>query len=98
MKITWSPLAVERVIEYSEYIALDNPAASIRWVDDIFDKVEILQVSPEVGRNIAEIKDKKFRELIFGNYRIIYHLEKINISILTVRLHRQILPIDELKV
>ncbi len=97
MTITWSPLAVERVIEYSEYIAIDNPSAAIRWVDEIFGKVKILQVSPEIGRNIAEIKDKKFRELIFGNYRIIYHLEKINISILTVRLHRQILPIDELK-
>jgi len=98
MKITWSPLAVERVMEYAEYIAFDNPTASIRWVDDIFEKVEILQVSPEIGRSVAEIKDIKFRELIFGNYRIIYHLEKINISILTVRLHRQILPIDELKV
>jgi len=98
MTITWSPLAVERVIEYSEYIALDSPSASIRWVDEIFEKVKILQVSPEIGRNVSEIKDKKFRELIFGNYRIVYHLEKINISILTVRLHRQILSIDELKV
>lgn len=98
MIITWSPLAVERVIEYSEYIALDSPNASIRWVDEIFEKVEILQVSPKIGRNIAEITDKNFRELIFGNYRIIYYLEKINISILTVRLHRQILPIAELKV
>jgi plasmid stabilization system protein ParE len=98
MTITWSPLAIERVIEYSEYIALDSPSASTKWVDEIFKKVEILQVSPEIGRNVAEVKDKKFRELIFGNYRIIYHLDKINISVLTVRLHRQILPVAELKV
>jgi plasmid stabilization system protein ParE len=98
MTISWSPLAIERVVEYSKYIALDSPMASTRWVDEIFEKVEILQVSSEIGRNIAEIQDKNFRELIFGNYRIIYHLEKIDISILTVRLHRQIVSADELKV
>lgn len=98
MKISWSPLAVERVIEYSKYIELDSHLASKRWVDEIFKKVEILQVSPEIGRNVSEIKDKSFRELIFGNYRIIYHLDKINISILTVRRHRELLPLTELKV
>ena len=36
MKIIWSPLAIERVSEIAEYIALDNPVAAEKWVDDIF--------------------------------------------------------------
>ena len=38
-----------------------------------------------------------FREIIHGNYRIIYRLQTEIVSILTVRHGRQILPIDETK-
>ncbi|MGB5615899.1 MAG: type II toxin-antitoxin system RelE/ParE family toxin [Desulfobacterales bacterium] len=37
-----------------------------------------------------------FRELIYGNYRIIYRIETKKISILTIRHGQQILPIDEI--
>ncbi len=98
MKITWSPLAVERVSEIAEYISLDSPTVASLWVDDIFEKVEILQTFPEIGRNVPEIKNQRFRESIFGNYRIVYHLNKADISILSVRHSRQILPTNELTV
>lgn len=98
MKITWSPLAIERVSEIAEYISLDSPTAASVWVNDIFEEVEILQTFPKVGRNIPEIENKKFRELIFGNYRIVYRLNEVDISILSVRHCRQILPTNELTV
>ncbi|MBW2647342.1 MAG: type II toxin-antitoxin system RelE/ParE family toxin, partial [Deltaproteobacteria bacterium] len=41
--------------------------------------------------------DSQFRELIYGNYRIIYRIETKQISILTIRHGRQILPINEIK-
>ena len=96
MKIIWSPLAIDRVSEIAEYISLDNPTAANKWVDDIFEKVLILKSSPKMGRTVPEIQRKDVREVIFGNYRIIYLIEKLNISILTVRHTKQILPIDEI--
>ena len=96
MKIIWSPLAIDRASEIAEYISQDNPTAANKWIDNIFNKVEVLQSSPEIGRIVSEIARKEIRELIFGNYRIIYRLEKLSISILTVRHSKQILPIDEI--
>jgi addiction module RelE/StbE family toxin len=92
MKIQWSPLAVERISEISDYIAQDNPMAAERWVHSIFDRVEQIKDFSKSGRLVPEIRRKDIRELIIANYRIIYRLEPKIISILTVRHSRQILP------
>ena len=96
MKVIWSPLAIDRASEIAEYISLDNPTAANKWIDDIFEKVLILKSSPKMGRTVPEISRKEVREIIFGNYRIIYRIEKLNISILTIRHTKQILPIEEI--
>ena len=96
MKIIWSPLAIDRVSEIAEYIALDNPVAAEKWVDDIFDSVKRLKQFPNSGRIIPELPLENFREIIFGNYRIIYRTEENQISVLTVRHGKQVLPVDEI--
>lgn len=97
MRIIWSPLAVDRASEITDYIAQDKPSAAEKWIDTVFSKVEQLKSSPEIGRIVPEINDSQFRELIYGNYRIIYRIETKQISILTIRHGRQILPINEIK-
>jgi toxin ParE1/3/4 len=84
MKIVWSPLAVERAAEIVDYIAN-------------FSKIDQLRSNPEIGRIVPEVNDRQFREIIYGNYRIIYHIETKQISILTICHGKQILPIDEIK-
>ena len=96
MRIIWSPLAVDRASEIFDYIAQDKPSAAEKWINTVFSKVEQLKSSPEIGRLVPEIYDSQFRELIYGNYRIIYRIEKKQISILTIRHGRQILPINEI--
>lgn len=97
MRIIWAPLAVERAAEIAEYISRDNPTAAGKWIDTVFSKVERLKSFPESGRIVPEINSKDFRELIYGNYRIIYRIEKTQVSILTIRHGKQILPIDEIQ-
>lgn len=96
MKIIWSPLAIDRASEIVGYIAQDKPSAAEKWIDTVFSKVEQLKSSPEIGGIVPEIKNDQFRELIYGNYRIIYRVEKKRISILTIRHGKQILPIREI--
>lgn len=96
MKILWSPLAIDRASEIAEYIAQDKPSAAAKWIDTVFSKVEQLKSTPEIGRLVPEIRNDQFRELIYGNYRIIYRIEKELISILTIRHGKQILPVDEI--
>lgn len=95
MKIIWSPLAIDRASEIVDYITQDKPAAE-KWINTVFSKVEKLKSSPEIGRILPEIKNNQLRELIYGNYRIIYRIEKKQISILTIRHVKQILPIKEI--
>jgi plasmid stabilization system protein ParE len=87
---------VERVSEIAEYIAQDNPKAAENWVNTVFEKVGKLKAFPESGRIVPEINNKAIRELTYGDYRILYRLEKERISVLTVRHGKQILSVDEI--
>jgi toxin ParE1/3/4 len=51
-----------------------------------------------MGRAVPEIKNGQFRELIYGNYRIVYRVEKKQVSVLTIRHGKQILPINEIEI
>lgn len=96
MKIVWSPLSLQRIQEISDYIALDNISAANNWIDSIFGKVELLKSNPEIGRTVPEIEKPNIRELIHGNYRIIYSCDLKQIAVLTIRHFKQILPTDEI--
>ena len=96
MKIQWSPLAVERIGEISDYIAQGSPMAAERWVHSMFDRVGQIKDFSKSGRSVPEIHRKDIRELIIANYRIIYRIEPKVISILTVRHCRQILPGEDI--
>ena len=76
MKIIWSPLAIDRASEIADYISQDKPSVAEKWIDTVFSKVEQLKSSPEIGRVVPETKNEQFREIIYGNYRIIYRIEK----------------------
>lgn len=96
MRVQWSPLAIERIAEIAACIAEDNPSAAEKWVRDAFARVGQLHEFPKSGRRIPESPRPDLRELVWGNYRIIYRLEVRRISILTVRHVKQILPLEEL--
>ena len=95
MSIVWSPLALERVEDIALYIAEDNPGAADRWVDDIFATVERLAAFPESGRIVPEVGARRIREVIVGQYRVIYSV-KDRIDVLTVRRCSQLLRSDEI--
>lgn len=96
MRIVWSPLALKRASKIADYIAQDKPEAAKNWIRTVFSKVEQLKTAPEIGRMVPEINDPRFREMIYGNYRIVYLTENLRISILSIRHGKQILPIDEI--
>ena len=96
MNIVWSPLTVDRASEIAGYIAQDKPSAAEKWVKTVFSKVEQLKSFPEIGRIVPEIRNNQLRELIYGNYSIIYRIEAEQISILTIRHGKQLLPIKEI--
>ncbi|HCE44745.1 MAG TPA: plasmid stabilization protein [Lentisphaeria bacterium] len=97
MKIIWTDLATSRVSEIHHYISLDSPMEADKWLDKLLNYTKRLETFPESGRFIPEIPDRKdLKELLFGNYRIIYKFDKKRVFILTVRHLKQILPLEEI--
>ncbi|MDC2888976.1 type II toxin-antitoxin system RelE/ParE family toxin [Psychrosphaera algicola] len=96
MKVNWSPLAISKLESISDYIALDKESAAINWVNDILDSTDSLANQPEMGRAVPELLGTNYRELIVGNYRVIYSIGS-DIQILTIRNCKQILKfgVDE---
>ncbi|HEX9734149.1 MAG TPA: type II toxin-antitoxin system RelE/ParE family toxin [Thermoanaerobaculia bacterium] len=94
----WTPLALAKVREISEYIALDRAKAAERWVVNVFDFVKRLSRFPKRGRVVPEVGRDDVRELLHGKYRIIYRLEDDGaISILTVRHGSRLLDLKEVE-
>lgn len=97
MKIIWSPLAVEQVRDIATYIALDKPSVAVQWAEKIFNSVEQLSEFPNSGRIVPEINRNEIREIVNGNYRVIYKLKEKDILVLVVKSYRQILKDNEIK-
>lgn len=95
MRILWADRALERVEETARYIALDDGAAALRWVEGLFESVGRLAAFPESGRLIPELEGRGARELVFGAYRVFYRLRPDVLLILTVRHASQLIREDE---
>ena len=85
MKIVWSPVALQRIDEIVDHIASDRPDAAVEWAEKLFDLVGRLQSFPDRGRMVPELGQASIRELIYGDYRVVYKIEGAKIGILTVR-------------
>ena len=71
-EIVWTAPALQQLDAIAEYIALDNPAAASRLVQQVFAKVERLQQFPDSGRIPLELPQSIYREVILPPCRIFY--------------------------
>jgi toxin ParE1/3/4 len=97
VKVTWSPLAIDRAVEEASFIARDKPGAAEKWLENLFEVVDRLESFPNSGRPVPELPGTRYRELIYGAHRIVFALEKTSVNILTVRRYRQILQVSDLE-
>jgi toxin ParE1/3/4 len=84
-KIIWSRLALNDIDSIHDFIAIESPFYAQKTIEEFFIRVEVLAKYPEIGREVPEKQRKDIRELIQGNYRIIYKVQKKSIFI--VRIH-----------
>lgn len=84
MKIEWTEPAVMDLAGIQEYIGHDSEYYAAQFIEKIIESVESLDNFPGRGRQVPEAKDRNIRELLFNNYRIIYHIEVNRVLILTI--------------
>jgi len=97
LKVVWAPLAIERAVELARNIAADKPDAARRWLSGLFAAVGKLSKFPQLGRKVPELARSEFREVDFRGYRVIYRVEKRQVSVLTVRHGRRLFDPGEVR-
>ncbi|MEM1041662.1 MAG: type II toxin-antitoxin system RelE/ParE family toxin [Bacteroidota bacterium] len=89
MRVHWSTVALERVSEIADYLAVDDLGAAERWVDGLFAAAERLEPFPRSGRVVPELRREAIREVFYKRYRILYKVQPERVEVLTVRHMRQ---------
>lgn len=85
VKIVWTDSAIFDLEDIGEYIAKDSERYAQLTVSRLFESVDILEEHPRVGKMVSEFQNDKIRELIRGNYRIVYYIfDDYRIDIITV--------------
>lgn len=97
VEVIWSPQSLQDVDSIAAFIAKDSDQYASLFVLDVLQAVDRLSDFPESGRIVPEIKDPSIREIIFGNYRVIYRLGKRSVEIVTVHHGARLLDLSRLK-
>jgi len=82
--LKWSEEALEDIESIATYIEKDSPIYAKAVVSKFFEKVEILQEFPELGRKVPEFNDDTIREIFIYSYRLIYKLNRQDILLIAV--------------
>ncbi len=85
--LVWTRPALDGLLAIVRHIKTDNPAAAERFASTVNVKVTRLERFPESGRVVPEFPGSGLREVLLGDYRIIYRTVKdpASIQILAVR-------------
>lgn len=83
-QITWTRRASIQLENAQNSFAQDAPFAADPFVDRVLELVEELRRYSDIGRVIPEYENPRFRERVFGRYRIMYAVEEGGVRILAV--------------
>jgi len=84
MKVRWTDKAKLHLKGIRDYIASDSPKYAARTIDLITRKGDGLRRFPMSGHAVPEYDDPAIRQVIEGNYRIIYRIREEAVEILAV--------------
>lgn len=84
-------------MEIEMFIAEDDPEAAARFVDKLIARADTLAQHPDRGRKLPEMPASGLRDLVVGNYRVVYRSGSRVVEVLTVFEGHRVLRRRELK-
>ena len=75
-KIIWTLGALNDLNNIHEFIARDSRRYAQIQVENIQNAVSNLARFPLMGRNVPEFPHLPYREILVGNYRVLYRFKK----------------------
>jgi len=84
-EVEFSGPALNNLRSIHEYISKDSELYADNVIRNIIKRARVLELHAHIGKVVPEFKNLLIRELIEGNYRIIYEIQNENkISILRI--------------
>jgi len=83
-QIRWTQQAADDLEAIAEFIAQDSPEYASLFAIDILAAVERIGVFTHIGRVVPEMDNPLVREVILGDYRIVYRGRKNVVDVLTI--------------
>ena len=84
MNVVWSSEAFGKLDEIERFIAQDNPERAFAFTELLLEKGDSIASFPEMGRVVPQLSRPDIREILVGNYRIVYRANPTQVVILTV--------------
>jgi toxin ParE1/3/4 len=98
VKLVWTELSTEDLKEIFDYIAIDSVRYASITVNKIYNRAQGIIDNPYIGRIVPEININVIREVISGNYRIVYKIiNEFQVDILRIYHSARLLKTDKLE-
>lgn len=83
--IRWSATAADDLAAIHAFIARDSAHYATKVCADIVASVDALELFPKRGRVVPELPQAGLREVIVGNYRVVYRVRGVEaVEVITV--------------
>lgn len=76
MKLKLQDEVIKQINDIGDYIARDSLRYAIETTKNMYSLIARLVTSPYLGRYVLEIPDKRFREIVYKSYRIVYKVSE----------------------
>ena len=84
IQLIWSDEASQDLDGIHEYIARTSSYYAQRTIERIIERGKQIAAFPQSGTTVPEYHNPRIRQVIEGQYRIIYHIEPDRVTVLTI--------------
>lgn len=82
LEVIISESAIQDLEEILEFISEDSPLNASNFLSEILLRIYKLRHFKYLGRKVQVLNDDNIRELIFGNYRVIYVIKNTDLVVI----------------
>ena len=94
MRLFWTQRARRDLLAIADHIGADSPAAARRTINSLRERAGSLPPHPLAGRVVPELGKHEIRELVCGNYRLVYLIGSDRLLVLTIFEGHRMFPED----
>ena len=82
--VRWTELAIGDLEQSAQYIARDSEHYAAAFVAGMLEAADSLGEYAGRGREVPELRERGIRELLVGNYRLIYEIWRDTVYVVAV--------------